>query len=52
MRSVSFINHFLITTSNFLNNFSAVSEDHLAKQAIEIQKLEIAINILEAKVNI
>ena len=44
------MNHFLLSTSNFLNNFAAVSEDRLAKQLLEMQKLEVAINILDAKV--
>ena len=44
------MNHFLLNTSNFLNNFSAVSEERLAQQLFEMQKLEVAISILEAKV--
>ncbi|XP_076823340.1 WASH complex subunit 3-like [Clavelina lepadiformis] len=48
-RSVTFMNQFFMNTANFLNNFSAVSEEQLAKQSAEIQKLEISLNILEAK---
>jgi len=44
------MNSFLLHTSNFLNNFSAVSEERLAQQLLEMQKLEVAISILEAKV--
>ncbi|CAK8696900.1 unnamed protein product [Clavelina lepadiformis] len=48
-RSVTFMNQFFMNTANFLNNFSAVSEEQLARQSAEIQKLEISLNILEAK---
>ena len=44
------MNKFLVNTANFLNNFSALAEENLAKQASEMQKLEVAINILETKV--
>ena len=49
-RSVTFMNNFLINTSNFLNNFSVIAEENLAKQTREMEKLEIAVNILETKV--
>nr|CAB3267667.1 WASH complex subunit CCDC53-like [Phallusia mammillata] len=48
-RSVTFVNHFIIHSVNFLNNFAAVAEEKLATQSLEMQKLEIALNILEAK---
>uniref|UniRef100_H2YXJ2 WASH complex subunit 3 n=1 Tax=Ciona savignyi TaxID=51511 RepID=H2YXJ2_CIOSA len=48
-RSVTFINHFITQTTNFLNNFAAVTEEQLSKQSLEMQKLEIALKILEAK---
>ncbi|XP_078495968.1 WASH complex subunit 3-like [Ciona intestinalis] len=48
-RSVTFMNHFITHTSNFLNNFAAVTDEQLAKQSLEMQKLEIALKILEAK---
>nr|XP_018672724.1 WASH complex subunit 3-like [Ciona intestinalis] len=50
-RSVTFMNHFITHTSNFLNNFAAVTDEQLAKQSLEMQKLEIALKILEAKLD-
>ena len=44
------MNNFLMNTSNFLNNFALVSEKNLFEQDAEMHKLEIAVNILEAKV--
>jgi len=44
------MNDFLVNTSNFLNNFAVVAEKNIEKQTQEMQKLEIAINILETKV--
>ena len=51
-RSVTFMNNFLVNTSNFLNNFAVIAEENIAKQTEEMQKLEIAINILETKVDL
>ena len=50
-RSVAFMNNFLMNTSSFLNHFAVLSEENIAKQAMEMQKLEIALNILETKVS-
>ena len=49
-RSVAFLNHFFLHSVNFLNKFSNMAEDKLSQQQLELQRIEIALNILEAKV--
>lgn len=48
-RSVTFLNHYVCHTTNFLNKFSNMAEDRLSQQQLEMQRIEIALNILEAK---
>lgn len=48
-RSVTFLNHYVCHTANFLNKFSNMAEDRLSQQQLEMQRIEIALNILEAK---
>ncbi|XP_039255041.2 WASH complex subunit 3-like [Styela clava] len=50
-RSVTFMNHFITHTANFLNKFSNMAEEKLALQSLEMQRMEIALNILEAKLS-
>eukprot|EP01119_Soliformovum_irregulare_P015051 TRINITY_DN4189_c0_g1_i1.p1 TRINITY_DN4189_c0_g1~~TRINITY_DN4189_c0_g1_i1.p1 ORF type:complete len:295 (-),score=91.10 TRINITY_DN4189_c0_g1_i1:177-1061(-) len=46
---VPIINHFIVNTTTFLNKFSSLCEDKLMKVSREIERLEITMNILEAK---
>jgi len=48
-RSVAFTNNFIARTASFLNRFAVVAEQDLAQQTLEMQKLEIALNIIEEK---
>ncbi|KAJ8031809.1 WASH complex subunit 3 [Holothuria leucospilota] len=47
---LAFLNHFIIHTTRFLNKFSCVCEQKLLDLNQRIQKLEVTMNILEAKV--
>lgn len=48
-RSVTFVNSFISRTADFLNRYAAKAEENLSAQSLEMQKLEIAINIIEEK---
>lgn len=48
-RMLAFLNHFIIHTTRFLNKFSCVCEQKLLDLNQRIQKLEVTMNILEAK---
>src|SRR5256885_1552207 len=48
-KTVSLVNNFVINTSEFLNKFSYLCEQKLSKVTSEIERLEITMNILEAK---
>ena len=48
-RSVAFTNNFIARTACFLNRFAVVAEEDLAQQTLEMQKLEIALSIIEEK---
>ncbi|PIK33797.1 putative WASH complex subunit CCDC53 isoform X2, partial [Apostichopus japonicus] len=48
-RMLAFLNHFIIHTTRFLNKFSCVCEQKLLDLNHRIQKLEVTMNILEAK---
>jgi WASH complex subunit CCDC53 len=56
-RSISYketldiVNKFAINTIEFLNNFSSTCEEKLNKVETDIQRLEIALNLLEGKLN-
>lgn len=49
-RMLAFLNHFIIHTTRFLNKFSCVCEQKLLDLNQRIQKLEVTMNILEAKI--
>lgn len=48
-RSITFVNTFISRTSDFLNRYASKAEENLSAQTLEMQKLEIAINIIEEK---
>ncbi|XP_034950667.1 WASH complex subunit 3 [Chelonus insularis] len=48
-RTVSFINHFIVTTVSFLNKFALNCEERLYEFENKLQKLEAAIIILESR---
>jgi len=48
-KTVTLINSFVINTTEFLNKFSYLCEQKLAKVTSDIERLEITMNILEAK---
>lgn len=50
-RIITFINHFVITTVNFLNKFFHACESRLQKIDSKMQKLEAHLCIIEAKLN-
>lgn len=48
-RTVAFLNHFIAHTVSFLNRFSCVCEEKLSELSTRIQRVEVTLNILEAK---
>ncbi|XP_054273016.1 WASH complex subunit 3 isoform X2 [Macrosteles quadrilineatus] len=50
-RLLTFVNHFIITTVSFLNNFAQTCERKLLYTDRKMQKLEAELCILEAKLN-
>ncbi|KAK0171017.1 hypothetical protein PV328_008785 [Microctonus aethiopoides] len=48
-RTISFINHFIVTTVAFLNKFSLKCEEKLYEFENKLQKLEAAVVILESR---
>jgi WASH complex subunit CCDC53 len=50
-KTVAFVNHFVISTTQFLNRFSYICEQRLNEVSQHLQKLEISMAILEAKLN-
>ncbi|XP_032223494.1 WASH complex subunit 3 isoform X2 [Nematostella vectensis] len=48
-RTLAFLNHFITHTVRFLNRFSCVCEEKLSMLSGRIQKIEIMMSILEAK---
>jgi len=50
-RTLAFINHFITHTVRFLNKFSGACEEKLADIQLRIQRLEITLSILEAKLS-
>jgi len=50
-RSISFVNNFVSRTAEFLNRYAAKQEENLAAQTQEMQKLEIALNLIEEKLS-
>lgn len=50
-RLLAFINHFIISTSSFLNKLSKSCEQRFMTLETKIQKLEASVIILESKLN-
>lgn len=48
-RTLAFLNHFITHSVRFLNRFSCVCEEKLAELSTKIQRIEIMMSILEAK---
>src|SRR5258708_4228014 len=48
-KTITMVNNFVISTTEFLNKFSYLCEKKLEDVSQQIQKLEITMNILEAK---
>lgn len=49
-RTLAFLNHFISHTVRFLNRFSCICEEKLAGLSNRIQRIEVMVNILEAKI--
>lgn len=49
--TIQFINNFVINTTQFLNKFALTCDDKLRDVHNRIQRLEITMNILDAKLN-
>jgi WASH complex subunit CCDC53 len=49
--TIQFINNFIINTTQFLNKFALTCDDKLRQVHNRIQRLEITMNILDAKLN-
>ncbi|XP_072045603.1 WASH complex subunit 3-like [Amphiura filiformis] len=49
-RMLAFLNHFITHSTRFLNKFSCVCEQKLTHLNTRIQRLEVTMNILEAKI--
>ncbi|XP_062543740.1 WASH complex subunit 3 [Armigeres subalbatus] len=50
-RMVAFINHFVLSTVNFLNKFASDCESKFIRYEHKIQSLEASISIVEAKLS-
>ena len=50
-KTLCYVNNFIINTTQFLNRFSYLCEQKLGKVSRDIQRLEITMSILEAKLN-
>lgn len=50
-RTLTFLNHFLVHTTSFLNHFATVCDEKLENLLIRIQRLEASMSILEAKLS-
>ena len=48
-RTLAFINHFITHSVRFLNKFSCACEEKLSEIQVRVQRLEITLSILEAK---
>jgi len=49
-RLLAFINHYVSHTVQFLNHFSGVCEEKIAKVESQLYRMEVTLNIIEAKV--
>ena len=50
-KTVVFLNNFIISTTQYLNRFSYLCEQKLAKVARDVQRIEITMSILETKLS-
>lgn len=50
-KTLAYVNNFIINTTQFLNRFSYLCETKLNDVSRDIQRLEITMSILEAKLN-
>merc|ERR1719450_1497176 len=50
-RTLAFINHFITNSVRFLNKFSSSCEERLSEIHNRVQRLEITLRILEAKLS-
>ncbi|XP_064395226.1 WASH complex subunit 3-like [Halichondria panicea] len=50
-KTLIFLNRFIIQSTQFLNRFSTVCEQRLTELSTRIQRLDISLNILEAKLS-
>ncbi|XP_028409146.1 WASH complex subunit 3-like [Dendronephthya gigantea] len=48
-RTIAFLNHFISHTVNFLNRFSCVCEEKLSDLSNRLQRVDVTMSILEAK---
>jgi len=48
-KTVAMVNAFILSTTTFLNRFAAMSEERLTNVSLLIQRLEISLALLEAK---
>jgi WASH complex subunit CCDC53 len=51
-RTLAFVNHFVLTTVQFLNNFAKRCEQKLMLFENKLEKVEAAMVLLEARVSI
>lgn len=50
-KTVVYLNNFIISTTQFLNRFSYLCEQKLAKVSRDVQRIEITMSILETKLS-
>lgn len=50
-KTVAFVNNFIIDTTQFLNRFSYLCEQRLNDVSRKLQRLEVTMALLEAKLN-
>jgi len=50
-KTVAYVNHFVVQSTQFLNRFSFLCEQRLAQVSRHLERLEITMNTLEAKLN-
>ena len=49
--TISLVNNFILSTTQFINKFTFLCEKKLEEVSAQIEKVEITLNILEAKLN-
>ena len=48
-KTTALINHFIVSTTKFLNHFSSIAEEKLEKLSQSVERVEVELDILEAK---